>query len=254
MITYSKLQLYLLDVIHLNNIGNVYIPKIKDILDIGENEYNKLLLPFCINKDVMEDDFLEKFPWALDFDLFFFKLPNNESLFSFQEGNRKRSYLDLLLEALEFFLRKSVFLDENNRFITVGNQNNIKYIINRDNFGILADLILESNNIGKFKKEKMPIFKNERQKEVYLKIIDGRKRHEEKFKLSLLEMVKAIRYGSKSIVSFEELLNLTIYQLYEDCNGITTIDSWNREFQKGVTGNYKSSDLDLDPYWLYRLK
>lgn len=238
----------------IEGVGTIYKPTIQDVLNFnGEEKYNDLIIPFLTTIDVFDipDDFKSGIK---TFDLFFFRKQDGNFLLEYKE----KPMIEILIEALLFFFRNEinlVFEPSNDTFgITIGDKNNVEKIgvINRNNFDNVSDLILEINNIKRAEIEKPPENMSERQRDVYNKLMEGRKRKETKDKLTLYDIISVAQHGGKSFVPYKEIVTWTIPQLYNTYAINMNMEVFHREFDKYCAGA-ELKDLDLR-HWTERLK
>lgn len=211
----DKFELLLSKSIYLNGIGELHIPTINDILKMGGiNMYNVLLLPYILSTESLDNNDKKQYK---NLDLVFMK--KNGILEYSVEGI---SYLDLLLESLKFYFKKDVVPNTKQKTISIGTTG----IIDRNNFDGLSDLMLKINFKQRPKVEKIPEFKNERQRDVYNKIMAGRRRKESKDSLTLADMTNIIVHSGVSYISYKEVCDMTIYQFYNSYYMITNTNNF----------------------------
>lgn len=125
-------------------------------------------------------------------------------------------------------------------------------IIDRENFDIISNTILEINNAKKMEIEPEPEFKNERQRDIYNKIMEGRRRKAEKDAETIADMIDVVQFGGKSFVSYDEIEKFTIQQLMHAYITILNIDGFNISFGQYQAG-VDPKDLDLE-HWVNKIK
>lgn len=199
-----------------------------------------------------------------DFDLFFMKNSNGEFVFKDGDGI---SYLEILLDALSFYFQKEVtlitgqdlnhmdeFSDYNDDMLS-----NIYFIdvedsgiISRLNYDAISQAILDINYIERVKPEPTPEFDNDRQRDVYEKIMEGRRRNAEKNSMSIVDMIDIVQYGGKSFIPYKDILEFTIPQIKHGFSVISGIDAFSIEFSK-YCGGAAPKDLDLE-HWMHIIK
>jgi hypothetical protein len=167
-----------------------------------------------------------------------------------------KPFVYILLDSLKYYFRTNVELinktDEKNQriyqFYNIGETG----CLHRNNFDEFSDLILEINNIKRPEPEKLPEFKNERQRDVYMKLMEGRRRKSKQDNVNLVSIANAVQHGGKSFISYKEIMDMTIPQLYNSYSSILGVDFFEREYSKYLTGE-KPENLDLT-HWSERLK
>lgn len=241
----------------------IIIPTVEDFAKIGAESFNRCLLPFLISKDLInaDDDLLEQ---MCNFDLFFMKNSHGEPIFKDDDNT---SYLEILLEAFEFYFQKEVtlitgqdlkhmdeFSDYSDNMLSSVYFIDVKDsgIISRLNYDAISQAILDINYIERVKPEPVPEFDNDRQRDVYEKIMEGRRRNAEKNSMSIVDMIDIVQYGGKSFIPYKDILEFTIPQIKHGFSVISGIDAFSIEFSK-YCGGADPKDLDLK-HWMHIIK
>ena len=262
MVKLDNLQLRFNKEIEINKF-KIKSPTVRDIVDIGEEKYRKYLIPFTTSKEILnyDDEILKDIK---DFDLFFIKTSEGKYVLEYEE----MPFISILLDSLEFYFKEKALLltgkdlkyggivdfgypDDvlsNIFFILIENNG----IIDRDNFDDIADMILKINYAKKMKVDKPPEFKNERQRDIYNKIMEGRRRKAEKESETFADMIDVVQFGGKSFVRFDEIEKFTVQQLIHSYITILSIDNFNINFGQYQAG-VDPKDLDLD-HWTKKIK
>ena len=228
-------------------------PLFGEIANIGEENYNKLLLPYALSLDMISNISDEQKKEIKVFDLIFCKNPadNSQYLFENKGGVDKGiPYLNILKDSLEFYFKKPIKIIEeiNNQCIIIGSEG----VLNRDNFDMLADIILKINYRDKPKIDK-PKYQTDRQRDIHEKLMAGRQRKSAENYLSLADIANIVQHGGKSFISYEEINKLTISQLYNSYRTIMTTDSYDREYSQFLIGA-KPDDLSINKHWSQQIK
>jgi hypothetical protein len=243
----DKLQLYFSETIEIDDIGTLYQPTIDEIVKpgFGEQKYNDLIEPFITSTDMF--DINEQYKGVIkNFDLFFMRDKDGGKIL---KHSNKKDMLEVLIESLKFYFKvDEIKVDEHYMSILVGYTG----LIHRNNYDMLSDLILEINNVKRPEVEKVPEFKSERQRDVYTKLMAGRRRNQQKNNLNLISIANMVMHGGKSFIPYNEVRNFTISQLYNSYSAIVQVDYSNKEFDKYLAGA-DPKDLDLT-YITERLK
>ncbi len=235
----NKMQLLLDDYVDTEEFGIIYHPKISFIKLCGEEGYGKLLLPFVLTVDAFE--IMEKHKDNVKmFDLFFQPI-------EFISGINLK---DNLLTSLHFFFRVEPIVDMKNYCIWINDK-----VIHRENFDRLADIILEMCRSEKFEVEKTPEFENERQRDVYNKIMEGRKRKKEKDRISLATVVSIVINGGAvcNYIPPQQVNEMTYYQLINRYEFLSGTESWDVNFKQALSFGSDGSKLDLT-HWVAKVK
>jgi hypothetical protein len=175
------------------NVCKIFQPSIDEILDMEDDKFNKLLLPYCITVDSLEGDIPEEV---------------KKEIASYDLVIRYKDIVPLLLKSLKYFTKSHLSFDEGGIFFE-----GFEGRLNRDNFDEFAKIILEICARERPKKEVMPTFKNERQRDIWTKIQEGRKRSAKRNELKLEDVMNFAQYGGDYYISRNEILSFTLWEL-----------------------------------------
>jgi len=259
----DKLQLRFANEVEVGDF-TIKIPKVKDIVRIGEDKYNQLLKPYFITKDVVGLN-SGVFNQINNFDLFFISGEDGKNKLLQDDGV---PYLDVLLESLKFYFSEELcelnglhLKDEYGvdfgydddvlsqiNYILVENNG----LIDRTNFDDIADMILKINFTERKEIKPEPKFKSKRKKDIYNKIMEGRRRKQEKDAHTIADMVRIVQFGGKSFINFDTIQEFTIYQLIDTYMSILSIDSFNIKFWQYHAGA-DPKELNLE-HWTEEIK
>ncbi|BAE47856.1 hypothetical protein IRP62_11935 (plasmid) [Clostridium botulinum] len=211
---------YLDDQNKINTLGTIHQPTIQDIIACGgETIFASYISMFCLSIDLLLEEFQLKQIIESEiginniklFDLFFLLLNNDENI---NTNAKVKQYNSLLLKALSFFYKTNNIKFHIEEVIEIIVDD--KYKINRENFDILCSYIRKITNSKVPKKEKIPNFKNERQEDIYYKLMAGRKRQAEREHISIKNMIDLVLINNN--FNYDNLLNKTYIQLINDYN------------------------------------
>jgi hypothetical protein len=189
---------------------------LKEIISFGYDNYLKMLNILCLKKD---------------------KLMNNphEDLTEFdvllQLGDE--NVHDYLKESLEFFLQDKVTLVPSSQLIVVGsNEKNLRPIT-RKNFGDIRTVIQLQNYVLSVEEDYDVKSKDDKAKEVAERMKKARdevkrikkKDTNEESETDFFDLISAISSKSYSLNKIE-LLNLTMFQIYEEFKRLNHIDQY----------------------------
>lgn len=232
----NNIKLLLDNQIETDEFGIIYLPTVLFLKEYGEEGFNRLIFPFALTVDIL--DIHNEYKKEIKvFDLFFQNFKYSET----------EMYYCTLMKSLGYFFRSSPKYDKTKYCINVGDK-----VITRDNFDSLASIILQISKAHYITIEKPPKFENDIQKDIYYKIIEGRKKKNEKNVVSFATMINVAMNCGNSYVSSKEINQMTIFQLMSRYEAILGIDSWDIEFSKYVAGS-DPKDLDLN-YWVNKVK
>lgn len=233
----------------IENIGKIYIPTLNDIKTIGEEEFNRLNSVYKLTLDFFDlpDDLKDQ---VTLFDLYILIHHQNKMHNKNINSDEIVDYFGLLLDSLRFYFKDDIFFHEEKYLIQIGKQGYISH----SNFNSLCNIILKIICEEKAEIEKIPTFKNARQKDIYMKIMEGRKKEAKKNAVSLSTMANIIIHGGDSYIPYDEVGKMTIYQIHNSFKSILNKDGFFINFKKMLAGDDpKKSNLDLT-YWAEKLK
>lgn len=206
-----KVQLILGKPISLNGIGLLKSIKIKDIMDIGFDNYNKYLSYLCMSSE----DIL---------DLLNSELENIEPFdFIFSNCFYDEKFKEDILCAFSYFFDEKCRFSENGYFY-LGNIDEERFIHSR-NFNFLSD-VLRIQNCVEDKKDNLNL-KSKAAKDFYKRLKQARRKHESEksSNMDISDIISAIsaKHPSINIFNIEEL---TMYQLIDQYKRINMIDEY----------------------------
>ncbi|PGA05682.1 AMP-binding protein [Bacillus mycoides] len=225
-------------------------PRVNEIVDMGEDEFNNLILPFTINTEIVfngmegEEELADRFHI---FDLFFLEIEEGKSVLDGVFGGKKST--DLLSDSLRYFLKvDDINVLENRKKIIVNNS----YIIDKDEFDRIKQIIQSIVVREDIKVEKAPKNMTPRQKEIWTKLQKGRKRTAEKSAIYLQDIVNYTAFGGTTFIPLEQIDKMTYYQLYNAYTSVIGKDSFN------ISMGYKLSEKfdmkDAIKHWTETMK
>ena len=185
-------------------------PSFDEMLEYGIDNFEKLLLPYYITLDSLPEEITDEQKEGLtNFDL----------VFSSQE------FMSYLFMSLEYFSNSKLDIDEKGIIFDsfVGR-------LNRDNFDELAEIILKICGRERPKKERIPIFANDRQKDIWEKLQAGRKRFAMKNELKLEDVLNICEFGGKYHIHIEEIIKWTMWRIINCYKSIMGISSYEDSF------------------------
>lgn len=166
-------------------------PSLREICDIGLQRFDELILPFAITKDCFKD--------PIDSILCGGILRDIKLLGSFV------SYLDLATH----FARCAPFPDR----VELTFEKNEKFTIDDSNFDDICDIVLKMNGKSKIEVEKRPNTTNDRVLDIWNKLSEGRRRHAEKNRVHLYDMLNVCEFGGEYHISMDELDTWSLWKI-----------------------------------------
>ena len=178
--------------INFNNII-IHQASLNDILEYNIDKYNMLLLPFLLDISDFEisSDLLTQ-----EINIFDILILTEETF-------------KMLLNSISFFCKT----DE----IRFDEQKGIFYIhdgyIDRENFAEFADIILKMNAKHKIEKEKPPENMTQKQKDIWEKLQQGRKRAEEKSQVDLTDLINVCQFGGDYYIPMNDIFSWNMFNI-----------------------------------------
>lgn len=211
--------------INFYNICKIYQPSLDEILELNDNEFEQLLLPFVITIDSIENELSDD---------------DKEQIKSLDIVLSSPEIISSLIKSLEYFCKDKVEFDEHGIFFGgyEGRLNNAR--INRDNFDELANIILEINARERPKKERIPEFKNDLQRDIWTKLQEGRKREAIKHQLKLEDILNYCEFGGTSYIPMDEILKWSLWRVMNCYKSIMGISGYKDSFSIYLISGEKS--------------
>lgn len=205
-----KINLKMQEPIDFYDVCTIYQPTFDEILKYKIPNFEKLLLPYVISVDNINIELSDE-------------QKNNIKNFDLVIGYQEiASYLFM---SLEYFCKCNVLYDEMGIYFE-----GFEGRLNRDNFDEFGKIILDINARQKPVKERIPIFKNEKQKEIWYKLQEGQRRNALKNELKLEDVINIIQYGGNSYISKDEVRKFTLWEMMNCYKSILGISKYNDSF------------------------
>ena len=200
----------------------VHQPKVGEVVDIGEDYFNTLLMPYLITAESIfggmenEEELISKFNV---FDLFFIETEDGQYLLDNVLGDT----MGILEESMRFFLKAdSIRFLKNRKKIII----NDSYLISIEEFSVIRKIIQGVCNRSDVEVEKAPKGMTDRQKDIWNKIQKGRRRTAEKNALYMQDLINYVQWGGSSFISYDSIDKLTVYQLQNAYKAVMGIDAF----------------------------
>jgi hypothetical protein len=222
----------------------IHQPTIKEILNYGFSKFTLLLSPYRADIDMLNIDDENKKLYK-NFDLFFFKTQFGERIFKI--GNI--DMLNLLIDSIKFYFKTDDIIVSDEHMCLVINK---VFILDRDNFDYISSLIFKINKTTKPKFEKSPVFQNDRQRDVYEKIMKGREKSQQENSTNYETIMNNVVHGGDYFISYDYVENMSIYQLINTYESIMNKEGFNKNFSQYLAGA-EPDKLDLT-HWSQKLK
>lgn len=209
-----KLQLVTQSPINFEGL-KIYQPIFREIEEDIES-YNQLLIPY-----------------SLTFDLLNIPEESTEDLKYFDIICFDQSLKNLFIKSLQYFCKTDNINFYKNSCIVD------KCIIHRDNFDDFSKIILDINAREKPKVEKTPIFKNERQKDIWEKLQEGRKRFAKKSELYLYDVLNICEFYDYYI-PMKTIKEWTLFKIMQCYKVKIGVSNWKDTFSIYLVSGEKS--------------
>jgi len=227
---YLKIQ----EPIEFYDICTIYQPSFLEIFKYGIDGFEKLLIPYYITLDNLSEEITDE---------------QKEGLTNFDLLCSSQEFMSYLFVSLEFFCKSKLDFDEKGiSFDSFGGR------LNRDNFDELANIILKTCGRERQKKEKKKVFANDRQRDIWEKLQEGRNRHAKKNELKLEDVINVCELGGNSYISIEEIKKWSLWRIINCYKSIMGIKNYEDSFsiylisgqKELIEGKHWSEVIKLD--------
>lgn len=210
---YLKLQ----EPINFYDVCTIYQPSFIEIFnynkDHGENQFEQILLPYYITLDNLPEEYTEE---------------QKEGLTNFDLLCTSSDLMGCLFLSLEYFSKSKLDIDNERKGIIFEGFNRV---LNRDNFDEFAEIILKICGRERQKKEKKRVFANDRQRDIWEKLQEGRKRYAKKHELKLEDIINICEYGSDLYIPIEEIKKWSLWRIMNCYNSKLGMSNYKDSFR-----------------------
>ncbi|MFJ8247293.1 AMP-binding protein [Peribacillus asahii] len=225
-------------------------PMINEVVDMGEDGFNELVMPFILTSDSVfngvenEEAMVSRFDI---YDLFFTQIKENVFVLDSVFGGK--SALGVLKDSLSYFLQTDniEFLIHRKKIVI-----NDNYLLDKEGFMNLRKLIQGVCSRGDIQVEKPPKNMKKRQREIWMKLQKGRRRRAEKEAIYLQDMINFTSFGGATYIPLDSIDRMTYYQLSNAYKSIMGIDSFRIGMGYKLSQNFEVKD-DIK-HWTEALK
>lgn len=221
--------------IYVKDVGNIYPLKLKEVAELGEIKYNSCLSALCFDIDDLN--------WDENM-----VMPEGITTFDIMMANctKDEEFKSIVLEGLSLFLKEKVefinYVENDSRylFLQVGNENKIIY---RDNYKNVKYILMQQNHIIRPKKEEYNPANEQARK--LIEQIKKNRANAPKIKpsIDLHSIMSGVAW--KGQVGIEEILDLTVYQLYDAYYRLEVVDNYDKTMQGVYAGTIDVKKIDL---------
>lgn len=221
------------------DVGNMYQPKVKDIIEIDESQYNHYLGLLLYDTDLLEtkEDILKSM--GID-KITTFKFLVLQSIAS-------EDFKNIILNALQFFFKQPVYLLGEYGIFYVGDVASQQFITT-NNYDYIKKVLIKMNYLRNMEEEEELQFANEMAREWYLNIKKAEQNQPKpKPQVNLHSIISAMMWRTNK--SIDEILNMTVYQLYDGYHRLFLIDdslSMKQGIYQGTVDRDKVKPSDLN--------
>lgn len=198
-------------------------PMINEIVDMGEDVFNELTMPFILTSEAVfngvddEEELVEKFDI---YDLFFAKLDNDVFVLDSVFGGK--SALGVLENSLSYF-----FQTDDIEFLVFRKKIRIgEYLMDKKEFMELRKIIQGVTSKQDMQFEKPPKNMTKRQKDIWMKLQKGRRRRAEKDAIYLQDMINYVSFGGTTYIPLDQIDRMTFYQFSNAYKSIIGVDAF----------------------------
>lgn len=200
-------------------LGTIYPPTIKYMLE-NNVSYDDFLKPFLIRVDILEkpNDSIK------DLDLLFSKVGDTNSL------------INLLVDSLKIIYKtENIRIHEEICIITIDD----KFMIHRDNYTYLADIVLEMMYVTRVKPSKKETkYKNKQLQETWEKLQKYREKEKKKKELKLVDILNMLIHVNQDF-NYDKVLNLTYYQVMNSYITLSKKEGYNEYMMYKTSGQFE---------------
>ena len=188
-------------------IGKIHQPKVRDIVELGEYEYNKYISLLLYDTDLIESD-----------------VPINLLQFLITQAMYVEDIGKIILKGLSFFFQEEVrFYTENQMGLFYLGELMDERFIDFENYELIRRTLIKINYLKDMEEEEDIKFGNETAREWYIAMKKAeQEKPQPKPKVNLHSIISALMWRSNKTI--DEILGMTIYQIYDGYYRLFLID------------------------------
>ena len=228
----DNLKLYFGEDILVNEEAGIYVrqPLVKEVVAMGEDNFNKLTLPYTITSDAVfngmenEEELIKKYHI---FELFFMRREDGKTILDdalFDGINA----MDIFTDSLRYFIGATdIRVLEYKKKLVVDN----KYLIDKDEYMNLRKVIQKVICKEDLEVEKPPKNMSKKKLEIWNKLQKGRARKALREALYFQDVSNFISFGGNSFIPKREIKDMTVYDFRNAYKSIMGKDAYNTGLQ-----------------------
>lgn len=238
------------DPIHIQNVGGVLSPTLKDISKIGINTYqfylNIILMDLKTYFAMIKQS--ERFEQLSDED------KNNLSVYDLLTAEDEN--VKLLQNALDFFIDESVIWSKQHNAFLICKDDNVIGFITKEIYPQICDLICQRNYIKSNLEEDLSKIKNKKALEIMKKLQKGRSEKAKATKtdknMELGNIISAVANRSQSL-NMINIWDLTVYQVWDCFSRLSSNNIYNIQSMSVAHWGNKDNYFD-ETTWFKRIE
>lgn len=237
----DKLKLVMGRPILINEETKTYVhhPLVSDIVDMGEDEYLNMCLPYILTKEAifgnLENSQALSEKYGL-LQLFFIEVGEGKRLLDMMfDGDS----LEVLKNSLSYFLETDeIRILERQNKIVVKNE----YLIDESEFQKIRKVIQSVTDRSDLEVEKPPENMSKRQEDIWRKLQEGRRRKAEKDRVYVQDIVNIVSFGGNTYIPKNVIDNMHYYELSNAYKSITKMDIYKTKLLYHISPKFESKD------------
>ena len=231
------LELVGMDIIHYESL-NIYPVTYGEIKNsIGYQKLMRCFIPFQLSKDFIE--ITEKCTLEDNFNLFSDLIMKDEN------------FLSNVAIILKIFCKPEKIYAKNNQLDLYDVEDNIFFSLTKDNFEIVADILLRLNGIRKLKAERPPANMSERQRDIWEKLQAGRAREAKKNEVTFYDVLNICEFA-QYYISINEIKNWTIWKILNCYHAKVGQKTYDDNLKIGIA-SYDLKSISGKNHWFKQL-
>lgn len=226
--------------VDIGNVCKLHVPTLREVIEMGESEYYRLLSSLLVKKDQIEiDELLEA--------------SNMEVVYTICYHDKE--FLETFQKASRFIFREDISMspEELGLFFYFGDLEEKRFLNDR-NFDWIQSLVVISNNINVEEDEYNPANEEARKLVEEIKKAKAEISKNKKQISSLSSKISGVAWKSNSVNIFN-VFDLNIYQFYDALLRLEQVDNYQFTLTGIYTGNVDSKKVKIDNlHWTKKIE